>query len=508
MMSLKRIFDEINISFPGLRPWQENFDQFWEKCANKNLIGIKMSTGSGKTLISLLILAEALKKNKKCIYLTHTSQLMDSIAQEAGKLKLKYAIFGGAKDQKGVLHTKRQDDLMDFNKGNQILISNHDAFLKTRDFPEKIDVLIIDDIDIFYQKLHDFFSIKIKNSGVAKPIYEKIIGLLSKKEYSIIGKIQSNTAYFNQGDLIFPYNYEEIKRIIEKNTTILNKDNDFRYPYEQSRELMNFFYWYINKKELVIEPYHPPIGKLKTWKGSYDKFENIKKIVVLSATMGEEERFLTEMGLNNQKLKIILEKDFIDLNIEVNTGKQLIFPLRETDLSEVSPISNNFIDVSLKYIKQLVSNFKKTLILCWKTEEKEKIKKAIGNRRTIFDFYGKNYEIFQKFSNADEGVLLVANRYFGIDISENSCDICIVTRLPSYLTPFDNILLDYKKDEYYYKQLLTRRLIQAFGRVNRSENDLSCVYILDPKLFESYVSQYNLFKLFPSIYKKKNRILI
>ncbi len=130
-MSLKKIFKEINTSYPGLRPWQDGFDQFWGKCANKDLIGLKMSTGSGKTLIALLILAEGLKKHKKCIYLTHTSQLMDKISEEAEKLDLKCSKLGGAKNIKGIEYRKRQDDLLDFNKGMKILISNHDAFLKT-----------------------------------------------------------------------------------------------------------------------------------------------------------------------------------------------------------------------------------------------------------------------------------------------------------------------------------------------------------------------------------------
>ena len=34
-MSLKKIFDEINKTFPNLRPWQENFDQFWKSYPKK-----------------------------------------------------------------------------------------------------------------------------------------------------------------------------------------------------------------------------------------------------------------------------------------------------------------------------------------------------------------------------------------------------------------------------------------------------------------------------------------
>jgi len=507
-MSLKKIFEEINRSFPGLRPWQEKFDQFWGKCANKDLIGLQVSTGSGKTLIALLIIAEGIKKYKKCVYLTHTSQLMHRIEEEVEKLEFeklgkKYAKFGGATNVTGDRYRQRQDDLLEFNRGEKFLISNHDAFLKTRDFPEEIDILIIDDIDIFYEKVRDYFSIKIKNSGETKSIYDDLIGLLSNKEYSITEKIKNTTAQFHEGDLIFPYTYEEILKIINENIDILNRDNDFKYPYSESRDYIDFYFWYINKNELIIEPFLPPIGQLKTWQNNYLKFEKIGKIIALSATLGMDARFTIEMGLDNRKLKVISEVDFNNLGIKVNTGKQLIFPLRETDLCEVSPLTKDFINVSLNYIKQIILKFKKVLILCWQIKEKEKIIEKIKDSAVIFNFNGKNEAIFEEFSKANKGVLLVANRYFGLDLSENACDVCIITRLPSYLRPFDNILLDYKKDEYYHKQVFARRLLQASGRVNRSENDISCVYVLDPRLFESYSARDSFFRLFPSIYQKR-----
>jgi len=327
--------------------------------------------------------------------------------------------------------------------------------------------------------------------------------ILSNKEYNTIERIQNNSARFNEGDLIFPYTYDDIYAIIEENLSKLKTDNAFRYSFVQSQGFIDFYYWYINKNELVIEPYIPPIGEIKTWKNNYNKFERIGKIIALSATLGEEERFSLEMGLDNKRLEIISEKEYEELGIEINTGKQLIFSLREADLCEVSPITNDFVAVSINYILRLVSQFNKVLILCWQMSEKSEIREAIKDLTDIYDFNGRNETVFEEFSNADKGVLLVANRYFGIDLAENACDICIITRLPSYLKPFDNILLEYKKDEYYHKQLFARRLIQAFGRVNRSENDISCVYILDPQLFNSYSTQDNLFKLFPSIYQKR-----
>ena len=61
-------------------------------------MGVRTPTGTGKTLVSLLILEQGLKDErgkKKGVYLTHTHQLMDRIGEEAKKLEIPYVILGG-----------------------------------------------------------------------------------------------------------------------------------------------------------------------------------------------------------------------------------------------------------------------------------------------------------------------------------------------------------------------------------------------------------------------------
>jgi Rad3-related DNA helicase len=181
--NLKTLFQNLKSSFPSLRAWQEKFSDYWEKYSNMDLIGIRTCTGSGKTLITLLILEQGRRNDKLCVYLTHTNQLMNRIAKEAKQLNIPYIILSGAKGITGAAYRKRQQQIFDYNQFKHIIISNYAVFLRTADFPKNIDILVIDDVDLFYENLRDYFSIRIKSSGSTQEIYIQIIESLAV-EYS------------------------------------------------------------------------------------------------------------------------------------------------------------------------------------------------------------------------------------------------------------------------------------------------------------------------------------
>jgi len=499
LKSLKDIFYERPRSIRELRKWQEEFSDLWQRVINAEVVGLRTPTGSGKTLIGLLILEQGLKKNKRGIYLTHTHQLMDRIGKEAKALDLPYVILGGAKNIKGSEYDKRKDEIFDYNRYKHIIISNYHAFLTTKDFPDNIDYLIIDDVDLFYNTLRNHFSIKIKNSGPTKEIFNQILNALSTRSYTTLEKIKEKTAQINDADLLFPQDYDIIKQIIGNNIAELNKDSDFYFPYQISRDYMDFYYWYLSNQELSIEPYIFPINKLKTPRSRVNRFNKIKKIVLLSATLGQKERFILELGLNRTQIKMICENNFKEEDLRM--GERLIFPITELELSEINPISSEFVTTSLKYIKQFLISFKKIIILCWQIDEKKTVINFLKDKLEdvqIFDFTGRNYKIFEDFSKYPKNkksVLIIANRYFGLDFPSSACKICVITRLPTFLSNFDTFINEFLKEQEYFNELLKRRIIQSIGRLNRTIKDNSVYYFLDPRFSDAIVQATSFYPL-------------
>lgn len=395
--NLKGIFDSLGGSIRSLRPWQEKFSDYWEKCSNKDLIGIGTCTGSGKTLIGLLILEQGRRDNKAGVYLTHTHQLMDRISREAKALNIPHIILGGATGVIDDMWRERKKQIYDYSRFKHIIISNYSAFLYTPDFPHNIDYLVIDDVDLFYEHLRQYFTVKIKNQGDSRDVYNQIIETLSKRNYLIIKKIKENIASFYDGDLLFPYDYSTIEKIIKDNMDILRKINDFYYPYLVSREFLDYYFWFLNNNELSIEPYIFPINEIKIPKTQIKRFKNIKKIILLSATLGAPERFVVELGLFRNQIKLIFDDDFKKDGIIIKMGEKLVLPIVESDLKEEHPINIEFINKSIKYIGKLATEFDKILILCWQMKEKEIIKNKLESKiktkssHKFFDFIRSNY---------------------------------------------------------------------------------------------------------------------
>ena len=343
---LRDLFNDINIGFSSLRAWQDKFTDIWVNLANNELIGLRCPTGSGKTLIGLLILAHGLKNKLRCVYLTHTWQLMHRIGEEAQKLGINYFVFGKATGVTGDARIERNNNIFEFSRGNTILISN---------FPEDIDILIIDNVDIFYQKLRDYFSIKIKNKGITKPIYEIIMQSLSHRDYSILKKVKEGTAKFEDGNLLFPQDYDVIEKIIEENSRVLNQDIDFKYPSEVSRTFLDFYLYFLNRDELSIEPVVFPTNQIKIPNSNELKFDKIKKIILLSATLGNEELFVNELGLVKTKLQLIDETSFKNYGIDIKMGGKLIFPINDNHLDEIFPLEQDFVKLSIEYIEYILN---------------------------------------------------------------------------------------------------------------------------------------------------------
>ena len=490
--TLEELFKLLKPSLDKLRVWQGKFSEYWKKSDNYDLIGIRTPTGSGKTLIGLLILEQARRNSKRCIYLTHTNQLGERIAEEATKLNIPYFILRGATGVKGDRYRARVQAINDYNDFEHIIISNYASFLITPDFPKKIDFLIIDDVDLFYSYLRSYFTIKIEktNKDYSSKAYNEIINALSDQSYPIIEKINSNSSNYYDGDIIFPYTYNKIIDVIKKNFNELKKNYNFFFAHSNFFEMIDYYLWFLNNRELTIEPFILPLNQIKIKNSSHGRFDSIEKIILISATLGSEVRVSLELGFGREKSYFITEETFKQDGIEIKMGDRLIFPIVEATLSEVSPFGLDFVHNSLEFIEILAKELKKVLILCWEKREKNLIKSHLNKNLSsfpIYDFTGDNYGIFKTFLKSSSGFLLIANRYFGIDIDSQSCQYCILTRMPYFTSNFDILLDKYLKDEYYYYELQSRKITQSFGRINRSDVDYTAYFILDSR-FQKIIS--------------------
>ncbi len=149
-------------------------------------IGIKLPTGSGKSLIAILIL-EAWRRAGKIVALVAANKgLAYDIKKRCDELQIPSAtIFGGTGDQAYLFERTR--NLLKYRRKQIIGIFNYHAFLYGTEYKQEIfppDVLVIDDASDFETTRNDFFTVRIGKSQHSK-IY-----------LSAIEKLRSNSTLY------------------------------------------------------------------------------------------------------------------------------------------------------------------------------------------------------------------------------------------------------------------------------------------------------------------------
>ena len=153
-------------NFRYLRDVQlEVLSKFNEISSNRDFI-IKMNTGSGKTIVGLLILKSFLNQDEgSACYVVPDNYLVNQVIEEAKKL--------------GIDCTNKVEDPK-FLRGRSIFVTNISKLINGKTVfgisnTFKIDYLLIDDAQSCFNKIKEQFNLKIYNDD---PVYENIIELV------------------------------------------------------------------------------------------------------------------------------------------------------------------------------------------------------------------------------------------------------------------------------------------------------------------------------------------
>ncbi|MDR0918091.1 MAG: DEAD/DEAH box helicase family protein, partial [Oscillospiraceae bacterium] len=154
--------------FPYTRSVQTDVWRKWfDKRNQKNSI-IKMNTGSGKTIVGLIILQSCLYDEVgPAVYVVPDKYLVEQVCAEADKLGIKVTTDINDPDyisRKSIFVTTVHK-----------IVNGRSVFLKSAN---KIGSILLDDVHACLDKIHNQFSIKISSSH---NLYTEMINLFSEQ---------------------------------------------------------------------------------------------------------------------------------------------------------------------------------------------------------------------------------------------------------------------------------------------------------------------------------------
>lgn len=426
----------------------------WFDIRDKKNIILKMGTGSGKTVVGLIILQSCLNEGKgPAVYVVPDKYLVKQVIDEAGKL--------------GISAT---DDKDDYNYSNSkaifvttihTIVNGHSHF-GMREFGNyPIGSIIIDDVHTCMDEIINQFMIRI---GAETDAYKELVSLFSSslKDYNPNRYIDIVENRDCQKKMLVPYwewqrKQDDIYKILTKYNNIDNKSIYFNLPLiDRSLETCDCI---ITSSSIEISPKGVDLDKISS-------LEEASRRIYMSATLADDSVFVSALGLDTEDMKnIIAPKNANDVG-----DRLIIFPKYiNSDISEVE-IREKVDEIAKKYnVVILVPSFSRA---------------KFWDERGELTASKDDIEIMVKRlkSGKHVGKIIFVNRYDGIDLPGEACSMLVIDGLP----PLNSIKDRYIQSTVSQSTILLReqvqRIEQGMGRGVRSNDDECCVVLMGNEL--------------------------
>ncbi|PGL28035.1 DEAD/DEAH box helicase [Bacillus thuringiensis] len=445
-----------------LRPVQEKILHKWfeEFQGNKDVI-LKLHTGQGKTLTGLLMLQSKLNQDKgPALYLCHNNQLVEQTCQQAESFGINYSTVNG-------------DIPDDFIDGKSILITSIQKLfngetkfgLGAKSLP--VSTILMDDahacIEVIknackiqlkqgsnpYQEIFSLFSSELQNQGAGT--YADI----TRKNYDALTAVP----YWAWQDM-----HQEVSDILSK----YNDQKEIRFTWPIIKDMIKYCQCFVSGTSLEIIPYVNPLYMF----GSYHKADHR---IFMSATITDDSFFIKGLGISSKTIrnplcledegwsgeKMILIPSLIDSSLTRPEVIKLFAPLNER---------RKFGAVAL------VPSFNSTTD--WK-----KYGATVATKETIVD------EIENLKDKQYSKTLVIANRYDGIDLPDNTCRVLILDSRPYFESLYDRYLEECRGSSEVISVRLAQTIEQGLGRAVRGEKDYCAIVITGTELVRTIRSK-------------------
>ena len=445
-----------------LRPAQISVLKEWftKRRTLKDLI-IKMHTGQGKTLIGLLILQSKLNETgEPSLYICPNNNLVQQTLAQAKRFGIECCatardIPEAFTDAEKILVTTVQkvfNGITKFGLGPQ---------------SHSVGSMVMDDCHACIDAIHENIKITLKRDH---PAYQPLLSVFGPdlKEQGA-----GTFAEIDQGEykpfLPVPYwawvaHQGSVAEILAKQA----RTDAVKFAWPLLKDILVHCNCIMSGSSIEIEPHLPPLDQF----GSYT---NAKHRVFMSATVTNDAFLVKGLGLSEDAIlkplvdkkerwsgeKMVLVPSLINTNLDRSKVIEILTKPRKSKRFGIVAITPSF---------KLAEDWTEKGAKCAKTET---IDSAIDDLRQ------------GKYDN----VIVIANRYDGIDLPDASCRILILDSKPQGETLTDRWSEICRAESQVTLIKMARSVEQGLGRSVRGEKDYSVIVIIGADLVKQLRSK-------------------
>lgn len=446
---------------PDVLPHQQSIMQrYANEAIGKFDVALQLPTGSGKTLVGLLIAEWRRKKfGEKVVYLCPTKQLVHQAANQANQ---KYGL--SVVELTGSQRDYIPSEVTKYKQGDCVAITTYNSLFNTHPFFDDADVIIIDDAHAAenyvaklwtlnidrqeYGQLHDVLC-SILKSSLEPQSYSRLTGQVDGlSDLAWVDKLPTS---------ILIHLHDQICEVLDEHT----RNTDLKYPWSMLRDNFKACHLYMTASEIMIRPLIPP-----TW--AHKAFEQAKQRIYMSATLGEGGDL--ERLLGRKSIHRLPVPDGWDTQ---GVGRRFfMFPSLSLDEEEIIELRRSLMTMVPRSLVLVPSNFLEN-----------EISQDVVSHLDLKVFTARDIEESKdEFIKSAGALAVVANRYDGIDFPGEECRLLMIEGLPKVVNSQERFLMARMGANILFNERIQTRVLQAIGRCTRSLEDYSAVVVTGDEL--------------------------
>lgn len=428
----------------------EVWKQWFEQRNNKDTI-IKMNTGSGKTIVALMILQSCLNEGVgPALYVVPDKYLVKQVIEQASELGIKVV------DSETDLDYQRKKAILVTNI--QKLVNGKSVFGLREENNYTIGSIIIDDMHACVGTIQEQFMVVIpkENSmyeAITKLFYE-VMNMQAEGRFADI--VEERNIFDN---MLVPFwswqdKSKEVYKILSENS----ETECLQFKWNLIKDSLKLSHCYISTKGISIVPNCTPMYKIKS-------FDDAKRRIYMSATIPDDSPFMTVMGIDlKEDMHVISPEKANDI------GERLIIvpKIINKELTEIEVRDALIQKAQSHNVIVLVPSF--AMARYW--EERGGIVLSSSN-------ISRGVEVIKSRNN---GLYVIVNRYDGIDLPDDACRILVIDGLPNIRNMDDKYEQEVVRKSERIQREQVQRIEQGMGRGVRSHNDYCLIYLLGNQL--------------------------
>ncbi len=442
--------------------------EYQEMALKDSDVAIKLPTGSGKTLVGLLIADWRRRLYKeRVLYVCPTRQLVNQVVKEASE---KYGMGACVHAFVGRQREYDQNAKGMYQSGDTVAVTTYGGLFNANPFFDDPHLILFDDAHSAENYMAAYWTVSLNKKDHPAAFFAvagALLPIISGLNYRRLRDDTRNNLDLDWVDLV-PNEYlgqvsEQIGAALDEHAAV----NSFRYAWSAIRDHLAACKFYLSANEILIRPIIPPTMR-------YAPFASARQRIYMSATLGEGGDLERLTGV--AKISRLSVSD--DFNIQGVGRRFFIMPGRSLTDTEQVELECDAIERAGRAVV-LVPDFKQA----------EEIGVKIKKELSVPIFSAAEIEDSKSaFINSDKAVAILANRYDGIDFAGDQCRLLIMQGLPGASNLQEKFLSSRMSARVLLADRIRTRVVQAVGRCTRSATDFSAVMILGEDLI-TYLSK-------------------